>query len=99
MFRSKDHPIDPRHNDAGDLEVTITLPRLRPLSEWRSDDYGEEIVLVVDPGVGADEVEVSFAATAEGYCDIFAGESFTVPVTRLPMLDVVLTAIEAKKAL
>lgn len=40
--RPTNYPFDWRHTDDGDLEVAITLPRLRPLSEWRGDEYGED---------------------------------------------------------
>ena len=51
------YPIHWRHNDDGDLEVTITLPRLRPLAEWRGDEYGEDIVLIVDPGANIESIK------------------------------------------
>ena len=98
LARPADYPIDWRHNDDGQLEVTIALPRLRPLKEWRSDEYGEEIVLVVDPGADVDEITVTYIATAHGYGDVFEGEPITVPVEKVAMLDVLLDVIEAQKA-
>ena len=98
LARPADYPIDWLHNDDGDLEVTITLPRLRPLKEWRSDEYREEIVLVVDPGADVDEITVTYIATAHGYGDVFEGEPITVPVEKVAMLDVLLDVIEAQKA-
>ncbi|NTY57953.1 hypothetical protein [Mycolicibacterium sphagni] len=96
-FRSKDFPIEWRDNDDGDLEVTITLARLRPLSEWRSEDYGDEVVLVVDPGADIDEVSVTFTATARTHDDVFEGAPLTVPVEKISMLDKLLAVMEATK--
>jgi hypothetical protein len=56
-IRPADYPIHWRHNDDGDLEATITLPRLRPLAEWRGDEYGEDIVLIVDPGANIESIK------------------------------------------
>lgn len=92
-----DYPIEWRHNEDGELEVTITLPRLRPHPEWRSDDYGDDIVLVVDPSVDVDEVTVTYTATAHGYGDVFEGEPITVPVERAAMLDVLRSVIDATR--
>ena len=91
-------PIDWRHNDDGDLEVTITLPRLRPLAEWRGDEYGEDIVLIVDPGANIESIKVIYTATAHGYGDVFESEPITVPVEKVAMLDVLRKVMEAKKA-
>jgi hypothetical protein len=97
VARPSDYPIEWRHNDDGDLVVMVTLPRLRPVPEWRSDEYGEEIVLVVDPGVGGDEIIVTYTATADGYGDVFEGDPITVPVERVPMLDVLRDVIDATR--
>lgn len=94
--RPSDYPFDWRHNDDGDLQVTITLPRLRPLSEWRGDEYGEDIVLIVDPG-NVDSIEVTYTATAHGYGDVFEGEPIAVPVAKAPMFDVLRQVMEANK--
>lgn len=67
LARPSDYPIEWRHDDAGDLEVTVTLPRLRPHPEWRSETHGDDIVLVVDPDVDIDEITVTYTATAHGY--------------------------------
>lgn len=91
------YPIQWRHNDDGDLEVTITLPRLRPHPEWRSDDYADDVVLVVDPGVDVDAITVTYTATAHGYGDVFEGEPITVPVESVAMLDVLREVIDATR--
>ncbi|GKT31783.1 hypothetical protein ADUPG1_002105, partial [Aduncisulcus paluster] len=96
-IRRADHPFDWRHNDDGDLEVTITLPRLRPLSEWRGDEYGEDIVLIVDPGADIESINVTYTATAHGYGDVFEGDTIGVPIEKVAMLDVLRTVIEANK--
>ena len=97
LARPSNYPIEWRHNDDGDLEVTVTLERLRPHPEWRSDDYGEEIVLVVNPEVDVDEIVVTYTATAYGYGDVFEGNPINVPVKRVPMLDVLHDVIEATR--
>lgn len=97
LAHRSDYPIEWRHNDDGDLEVTITLGRLRPHPEWRSDDYSEEIVLVVDPDVDVDEIVVTYTATAYGHGDVFEGKPITVPVKRVPMLDVLHDVVEATR--
>jgi hypothetical protein len=97
LARPSDYPIEWRHNDDGDLEVMITLPRLRPVPEWRSDEYGEEMVLVVDPGEEVDEITVTYTATADGYGDVFEGEPISVPVERVAMLDVLRDVIDATR--
>lgn len=96
-IRPTDYPFDWRHNDEGDLEVTITLPRLRPLSEWRGDEYGEDIVLIVDPRPEIESINVTYTATAHGYGDVFEGDAITVPVEKVAMLDVLRTVMQAKK--
>ena len=95
LARPAEYPIEWRHNDAGDLDVTIRLQRLRPHPEWRSDDYGEDIVLVVDPGTDLDEVTVTYTATANDYGDVFEGEPISVPVEKVAMLDVLREVMEA----
>lgn len=95
LARPAGYPIEWRHNDDGDLEVTIRLPRLRPHPEWRSDDYGEEIVLVVDLEADLDEVKVTYTATANDYGEVFEGELFSVPVEKVAMLDVLREVMEA----
>ena len=92
--RPSDYPIEWQQNDDGDLEVTITLPRLRPHPIWRSESAGEDIVLVVDPGMDVDEITVTYTATAHGYGKPFVGDPFTVPVTKVDMLDVLRQALE-----
>jgi len=78
--------------------VTITLPRLRLLAEWRGDEYGEDIVLIVDPGANIESIKVTYTATAHRYGDVFEGEPITVPVEKVAMLDVLRKVMEAKKA-
>jgi hypothetical protein len=97
LARPSDYPIEWRHNDDGDLEVTITLARLRPHPEWRSESVGEDIVLVVDPDMAVDEITVTYTATAHGYGKAFVGDPFTVPVEKVDMLDVLREAFEATK--
>jgi hypothetical protein len=92
-----DYPIEWRHTDDADLEVTVTLPRLRPHPEWRSEAHGDDIVLVLDPGVDIDEIAVTFTATAHGYGKAFVGDPFTVPVERVAMLDVLKGALDATR--
>ncbi|GFG65430.1 hypothetical protein MKUB_29200 [Mycobacterium kubicae] len=92
-----DYPIEWRHNDDGDLEVTVTLPQLRPHPEWRSDEYGDDIVVVVDPGLEADEIAVTYTATAHSYGDVFEGEQIALPVEKEPMLDVLRRVIAATR--
>jgi hypothetical protein len=97
LRRPDDYPITWRHNDDGDLEVTIILPSLRPHPEWRSDRFDDDVVLVVDPGVDIDEVEVTYTATAQGYGDVFEGEPITVPIERVDMLEVLRNVMEATR--
>jgi hypothetical protein len=85
MRRPDAYPIEWRHNDDGDLEVTVTLAQLRPHPEWRSEHHGEDIVLVVDPEATADEVTVTYTATAHPYGKPFVGDPFTVPVEKAEM--------------
>ena len=77
--------------------MTITLPSLRPHPEWRSDRFDDDVVLVVDPGVDIDEVEVTYTATAQGYGDVFEGEPITVPIERVDMLEVLRNVMEATR--
>jgi hypothetical protein len=97
MGRPSDHPIEWRHNDDGDLQVTITLPQLRPHPEWDNDKYSDDVVLVVEPGVDADELRVMYTATAHGYGDVFEGEPITVRVEKTAMIDILEQVIEATK--
>jgi len=92
-----DYPLKWRHDDDGNLEVTIRLPRLRPHPEWRSDGC-EDVVLVVDPDVDLDEVTVTYTVTAHGYGDVFEGEPITVGIDEVEMLDVLREVIEATRA-
>jgi hypothetical protein len=79
------------------LEVTITLPQLRPHPEWRSDEYGDDIVLVVDPGFDVSEVKVTYTATAQGYGEMFEGLPIVIPVEKVEMLDVLRGVIDATR--
>jgi len=97
LFRPKDYPIEWRHNDDGDLEVIVTLKRLRPRSEWRSDDYGGDIVMVVDPDSDLDAITVAYTATAHDYDDVFEGRPLTVPVESHAMKATLLEVMEANK--
>jgi hypothetical protein len=89
------YPIEWRHNDDGDLEVTVTLPQLRPHPEWRSEKHGDDVVLIVDPEVDTDKITVTYTATAHGYGKKFDGDPFTVPVERVSMRDVMMAADKA----
>ena len=68
FIRTKDYPVEWRQNENGDLEVTITLPELRPRQVWRSQD--DDVVLVLRD-VDLDQVAVSYTATAVEYHDLF----------------------------
>jgi len=93
--RPDGYPIEWRHNDDNDLVVIVTLPQLRPHPEWRSEHYGEDIVLVVDPEQAADEITVSYTATAYPYGKPFVGDPFTVPVEKAEMRAVLKATDEA----
>ncbi|MGV0748054.1 hypothetical protein [Mycolicibacter minnesotensis] len=95
--RRDDYPIEWRHNDDGDLEVTINLARLRPHPVWRTESVGEDVVLVVEPDSDADQITVTYTVTAQGYGKAFVGEPFTVDVERVDMLDVLRNALEATR--
>lgn len=97
LVRPRDFPITLRHNDDGDLEVRIALAHLRPLSEWRSEEFGDEVVIVVDPGATVDEVTVNYTATAQGHDAVFEGASFSVPVEKVEMLDKLIEVMDATK--
>lgn len=94
LARRDDYPIEWRHNDDGDLEVTITLAQLRPHPVWRTESVGEDAVLVVEPDSDADQITVTYTVTAQGYGKEFVGEPFTVDVERVDMLDVLRNALE-----
>lgn len=97
LRRPADYPITWGHNDDGELEVTITLPSLRPHPEWRSDAYDDDVVLVVAPEVEIDQVVVTYTATAQGYGDIFEGEATPMPVQRVDMFEVVGEVLNASR--
>lgn len=99
LARPSNYPIRWRHNDDGDLEVTITRPQLRPYPEWRDDDHDEEIVLVVDPDSDMDEITVTYTATAHGYGNVFEGEPLILPVERVSMIDTIRNVMKTKDAL
>lgn len=86
LYRAKDFPIRWRQNTDGDLQVSITLPSLRPMATWQSDGYGDEIVLVVDPGLEVDQIAVTSTATARDHNDVFEAAPMSVPLERVPML-------------
>ena len=92
-----DYPIEWRHDDDGDLEVTITLRQLRPHPEWRSDEYGDEVVLVVEPDTEMSNVTVTYTATAQGYGDVFEGDPKLILVEKVDMLDVLREVIDATR--
>ncbi len=92
-----DYPVEWRHNDDGDLEVTITLPQLRPHPEWRSDEYADDIVLVVDPELDISDVKITYTATAQGYGEVFEGDPIVIPVEKVEMLDVLRDVIDATR--
>jgi hypothetical protein len=95
LARPADYPIEWRHNDDGDLVVTVTLPQLRPHPEWRSEHHGDDIVVVLDPDAEANEITVTYTATAQGYGKPFIGDPFRVPVERADMRDVLKATHEA----
>lgn len=97
LARRDDYPIEWEHNDDGDLEVTINLARLRPHPAWRSESFGEDIVLVVDPESEADQITVTYTVTAQGYGTKYIGEPFTVDIERVEMLDVLRYALGIAK--
>lgn len=88
LARPRDYPIDWRHNDDGDLEVAVTLPQLRPHPAWRSDHFGDDVVLIVDPEFDGDEITVTYTVTADPYGKHLVGKPFTIPVERRPMYEV-----------
>lgn len=93
LARRDDYPIDWEHNDDGDLEVTINLAQLRPHPAWRSESFGEDIVLVVDPDSDADQITMTYTVTAQGYGKEYVGEPLTVDVERVAMLEVLRNAM------
>ncbi len=97
LARRDDYPFEWGHNDDGDLQVTITLARLRPHPEWRSESVGEDVVLVVEPDAEADEITVTYTVTAQGYGKEFVGDPFTVEVEKVDMLDVLRNAMESTR--
>jgi hypothetical protein len=82
--RLKDYPVTHGHNDNGDLEVTITLPTLRPRKTWTSGD--DDIVLMAHAD-DIDEVTVTYTVTADGYNELFEGDPSTIPVERVSAFD------------
>lgn len=98
LHRPADYPIEWRHNDNGDLVVTVTLPELRPHPEWRSEHHGDDVVLVVDADDETEEITVTYSATAYGYGKEVYGDPFTVPVERANMRAVLKAADTAAKA-
>lgn len=95
--RPTGYPIEWRHNADGDLVVTINLKQLRPYPEWRSEHHGEDLVLVVDPDFDADEIAVTYTATASGYGKHLTGDPFTIPVERKSMHEVLRATDAAAK--
>lgn len=88
----KDHPVDWRHDESGDLEVTINLPRLRPHPPARQE-YDDVVVIVDDPDRAS--ITVTYTVTAHGYGTVFEGEAFELPVERIDMFDSVQAALAA----
>ena len=95
LARRSNYPVEWRQNENGDLEVTITLDRLRPYPAWRSEAVGDDIVLMVETDTDVEEITVAYTVTAQGYGTHFIGETFTVPVERVPMLEVLRRALKA----
>lgn len=91
-FTPKDHPVDWRHDESGDLEVTINLPRLRPHPPARQE-YDDVVVIVDDPD--RESITVTYTVTAHGYGTVFEGETFDLPVERIDMVDSVKAALAA----
>lgn len=77
--------------------MIINLPQLRPYPEWRSDDYDEDVVLMVRPDADDDEIRVTYTATAREYGDVYRGEATSLPVERLEMKDVLRAVARAHK--
>lgn len=91
-FTPKDHPVDWRHDESGDLEVTINLPRLRPHPPARQE-YDDVVVIVDDPD--RESITVTYTVTAHGYGTVFEGETFELPVERTDMFVSVQAALAA----
>lgn len=91
-FTPKEHPVDWRHDESGDLEVTINLPRLRPHPPARQE-YDDVVVIVDDPD--RESITVTYTVTAHGYGTVFEGETFELPVERIDMVDSVKAALAA----
>jgi hypothetical protein len=88
------YPVKYGHNGDGDLEVTITLPELRPRKLWLSDD--DDVVLALRD-TDLNEVKVTYTATAYEYNDLFEGEPIAVPVEAVPMFESFRTAFNASR--
>ncbi|RQO45910.1 hypothetical protein DBV08_18790 [Rhodococcus sp. KBW08] len=88
------HPISWDHNDAGDLEVIVDLPELRPHPPWRHKE--DEIVLVARSS-SDESVTVRYTVTAHGYGTVFEGEPIPIPVERVDMFDSAQVAFQAEK--
>lgn len=97
VFHRDDEPITWMNNDEGNLEVTITLPMLRPHPKWRSSEDDEQIVLVVPLEYNEDSVNLTYTVTAEGYGEVFEGDPIRIPVISEAMLEVLRTVIKANK--
>lgn len=97
LARRDDYPVEWRHDDDGDLELTINLAKLRPHPVWRSESVGDDIVLVVDHEADANEITVTYTVTAQGYGKEFIGDPFTVAVERVDMLDALRNALKMTK--
>ena len=83
------YPVSWDHNDAGDLEVTIDLPELRPHPPWRHAE--NDVVLVArEPAI-----TVTYTVTAHGYGTYFESDPIDFPIEHVDMFDSVQEALRA----
>jgi hypothetical protein len=92
-FVPKDYPVDWEHK-GDDLVVTITLRELRPHPAKELDM--DDVVLIVRDS-NADNVTVSWTATAEGYGDYLEGPPIVMPVETVDAYDSAHFAEESAK--
>lgn len=95
-FRRDDEEITWGQNDAGDLEVIITLKSLRPHPEWRSQEYHPQLVLTTPNRAEKDSVTFSYTVTAEEYGDFFESGPVEIPVVQKSMHGAIGRAEQAK---
>jgi hypothetical protein len=95
LARPSDYPIEWRHDDAGDLEVTVTLPRLRPHPSGAAKPTAMTSCSLWTPmwtsTRSRSPTRRPLTATAR------RGDPFTVPVDKIAMLDVLIDVMEATR--